>query len=96
MFVCVVQKHNPNELQVSQMTWSGENTAREYDRSFSLEGGADSVGGTRLTTYSRSNGTGGNDVFIFNQMHGDDLTELKRGLEDLNGTWSENNIATRN
>ncbi|KAM0715748.1 hypothetical protein Q7P37_008262 [Cladosporium fusiforme] len=93
--VCVVQKQESNELQVSKMTWQGENTTREDDRSLSLENVGDSVRGTRLATFSTSE-SGETYVRVFNQIIGDDITELKRGLEDESGMWSQNNIAPRN
>lgn len=95
MFACVVQMRDTNELQVSRMTWEGADTSRQYNQKFSLEGVVDSVGGTHLVSYSSGNGTGGHDIHIFNQIHGDDLTEFKREKDDLSGTWSQNNIAVR-
>lgn len=63
------------------MTWQGENTTRQNDRSLSLGGVGDNVRGTHLTTFS-SNEAGETYVRVFSQIIGDDVTELKRGLND--------------
>ena len=76
------------------MTWQGENTTRENDLSLSLGGVGDNVRGTRLTTFS-SNEAGETYVRVFSQIIGDDVTELKRGLNDEGGLWLQNNIVPR-
>lgn len=93
--VCVTQKQESNELQASKMIWQGRNTTRENDRNLSLQGVDDSVRGTHLTTFS-SNEAGETYVRVFSQIIGDDVTELKRGLQDKGGLWSQDNIVPRN
>lgn len=90
----MVQRGASNELQVSGIDWKGENTTIETNCTLSLEGVGDSVRGTRLTTFT-SLQDGETYVHVLNQIIGDDITELKRGLDDEEGLWSQGNIVPR-
>ena len=76
------------------MTWQGENTTRENDRSLPLGGVGGNVRGTHLTTFTL-NEADKTYVRVFSQIIGDDVTELKRRLNDEGDLWLQNNIVPR-
>lgn len=72
------------------ISWAAENTSFVDEDMFTVNG-EPGLPGTHLSVTALPNQSGGDDINVFYQTAGNDVTEYTRDLEG--GQWSEVNIA---
>lgn len=83
------QMADTNKINGYNISWDAENTSF-VDQDMFTVGGAAGLPGTHLSVTALPNQSGGDDINVFYQTVGDDVTEYTRDLEV--GQWSEVNI----
>lgn len=78
-----------NEIMGYNISWNAENTSIVKKDAFTIGGDA-GLPGTHLSVTALPNQSGGDDINVFYQTVGDDVTEYTRDLEV--GQWSKVNI----
>jgi hypothetical protein len=78
-----------NEIMGYNISWDAENTTIVSKDTFTIGGDA-GLPGTHLSVTALPNQSGGDDINVFYQTVGDDVTEYTRDLEV--GQWSKVNI----
>ena len=78
-----------NEIMGYNISWNAENTSIVSRDTFTI-GGDPGLPGTHLSVTALPNQSGGDDINVFYQTVGDDVTEYTRNLEV--GQWSKVNI----
>ena len=77
------------QIHAYNISWAGNTTEIVYDDTFSISGDP-GLPGTHFSVTALPNQSGGDDVNVFVQVDGSDVTEYVR---DLNGgSWSRVNI----
>jgi hypothetical protein len=83
------QMADTNAIMGYNISWNAENTSIVDKDTFTV-GGDPGLPGTHLSVTALPNQSGGDDINVFYQTVGDDVTEYTRDLEV--GQWSEVNI----
>ena len=78
-----------NEIMGYNISWNSENTSIVSQDTFTI-GGDPGLPGTHLSVTALPNQSGGDDINVFYQTVGDDVTEYTRDLEV--GQWSKVSI----
>jgi hypothetical protein len=78
-----------NEINGYNISWDAENTSF-IDKDMFTVGGDPGLSGTHLSVTALPNQSGGDDINVFYQTVGDDVTEYTRDLKV--GQWSGVNI----
>ena len=87
------QMANSNMLNGYNISWAAENTTIVPDSQFVVDG-APGISGTHFSVTAIPNPGGGNNILVFYQIKGDDVTEYTRDL--VAGQWTSTNIEIPN
>lgn len=82
-----------NMIHGYNMTWAAENTTIQAGSEF-VVGDTEGISGTHLSVSAIPNQGGGNNIIVFYQVEGNDVTEYTRDLDA--GQWSSVNIPIPN
>lgn len=85
------QMADGNAINGYNISWAAENTSFVDEDMFIVNNGEAGLPGTHLSVTALPNQSGGDDINVFYQTVGNDVTEYTRDLEG--GQWSEVNIA---
>lgn len=81
-----MQSTNSLQIQAYNISWAGNTTNIAYNDTFSTSGDP-GLPGTHIAATALPNQEGGDDLHIFFQVDGNDITEYVRALDG--GAWAK-------
>ena len=69
------------------ISWAAENTTLPAGQHFTVDGNRPGLPGTHLSVTAEPSSSGGNNLYVFYQTGGNDVTEFTRDI--VSGQWTE-------